>query len=340
MRAQAALLLAAAAAGACGDDATQPTGGAAAGGAGGSETGGAASGGGAAGGAEGGGGSACDGGSREQVVGRDGGTLTFCGATLEIPAGALADDATVGIAIDPSPPDPPFHYEVASPAFVMTPSDLPLLAPASVTIPHAAASSRFELAVVDEANDTFAMFEACMVTDTSLQQFVGALGTFAVLRDVVDYPESTTGLGSGEVELTFLGETKTYDVDAQGNYAIFQSSESGDRTVTIDTLYPVPDGVESLRIDFVVDAAGTSGSLVQVQWISTVTSQGYSFIDGLVGADGTIDVTEQPDGRLVGTLSATLSGGDPMTDQPLAATFDITADLYAFPPELSCPGGE
>jgi hypothetical protein len=157
-----------------------------------------------------------------------------------------------------------------------------------------------------------------------------------VLRDPYPYPDSVGGLGDGTVDLTFLATSTTYDVDQEGSYAIFSSSESGGRSITLQLYRSLqPEGIESLKIDFAVGPGGLDGKLIQANFTSTVQG-GFSYIDGLVGKDGSITVEETADGRYVGSLSATLQGGDPPHEEPLTATFDVAVEKYAFPPELSC----
>jgi hypothetical protein len=277
-------------------------------------------------------------GAAEALIGPEGGSLSFCGAVLEVPAGALASETTFGIAIEPAPPPAPFERELASLPFVLSPANPDLSAPVSITLPHDDLPSRFELArVIDGSYQTI---EACEVTPSTIQQWVFLLGGYAALRDVNDYPDGPTGLGEGLVDLTFLMADSTFDVDAPGNYAIFASQPDGGSLVTLRTLRDVPGGVESLRADIAVEAGGQSGTLIQVEWISTVSSEGYSYIDGLVGSAGSLVVTTTFEGRLVGELTATVQGGDPPHEEPLAATFDVAVEKFTFPPELVCPGGK
>jgi hypothetical protein len=268
-----------------------------------------------------------------------GGELAHCGATLVVPAGAVARPTTFRIAAIEPPAAAPFEHELASPVFEISP-EMPELADlVSLTLEHTAADSRFKLARFDETLGGFAWIEACQVTDTTIQQYLGALGTWTVLRDVNDYPDSTSGLGDGTIELSFLGEDVVYDLDDPGGYGIYQASENGDRNVTIIGHREVAGGLEQIRIDFSALAAG-GGSLIQIEWISTVIGGGYSYIDGLIGSGGEIMLEETVEGRLVATLSANVQGGNPPGEEPLAATFDVSVEAYAFPPELVCPGGE
>lgn len=306
---------------------------------------GAGGGGGADGGADPGGGGAgggplsCDE-PKSAVIGPDGGELSHCGATLVFPEGALAEDEEITISVEAAPPEAPFERELAAPVFVMTPEFPELALPVSLTLDHDAAGSRIYLARYDDAEQTYFGIESCETTETTIQQFVGALGTWTVLRDVNDYPDSTQGLGDGTIDATFLDTETNFDLDSQGSYGIYQSSESGDRVVTLIAWNEIEGGIQQLRLDFNVDATGTDGQLVQATWTDTVTSMGYSFIDGLVGSGGTFTVTETEDGRFQGEVTANMSGGNPPTEEPLSATFDVAVEKYAFPPEQSCPGGE
>jgi hypothetical protein len=274
------------------------------------------------------------------TIGPDGGELSHCGATLTVPSRALAADQRFSIAIDDSPPGAPFERELASPVFVITPADPGLTMPASLTLEHEPAASRFELARYDERAASFLGVEPCEVDGDSLQQFVGLLGTWAVLRDVNDYPDSTAGLGDGSVDLDFLGDMAAYDVDSLGSYGIFQNTPGGGRSVTVIVQRDVAGGLERLRLDFSVDASGDEGAIIQVDWITTAGSGGYTFIPGLVGSGGTIDVTTTSAGRIAGTITANPQGGSPPAEEPLSATFDVAVELYAFPGELVCPGGK
>jgi hypothetical protein len=297
------------------------------------------SGGGGDGGGTGGGGGC--GGEVTRVIGPEGGLLENCGAHLVVPRGAVRRDTSFAIALVEDPPAPPFERVFASPVFRITPADEPLLAPAELLLDHEVArGSRFEIARYDTEADAFVGFEACTATEAAIGQRVGLLGTFAALRDVNVYPDSTTGLGDGSLDLSFLGATYALGVDDPGSYGIFASDLDGGKVVTLNLWRTVGEGIESLRIDFGVEPGGAAGSLVQVQWISTVTSLGYSFIEGLVGSGGAITVEENPEGRLVGTLEATLHGGDPPHDELLQATFDVSVERFSFPPELSCGSPE
>lgn len=286
----------------------------------------------------GGGGEDCETGSAELAIGPDGGSLSFCGALLEVPAGAVSESTTFGIAIDLDPPAVPFERELVSAAYLFTPVAPVLAAPVSITLPHPDLDARFELARED--GGVYQAIEACEIGPMTIQQFVFSLGGYAALRDVNDYPDGPTGLGDGTVDLSFLMTDSSFNADDVGNYAIFAGQPDGGQVVTVRTLRDVPGGLESLRLDIQVDAAGDSGTIIQVEWISTALSQGYSYIDGLVGSDGALTITTTPKGRLIGDLSAIVHGGDPPHDEPLVASFDVAVEKFTFPSELVCPGGK
>jgi hypothetical protein len=281
----------------------------------------------------------CETATASAIIGANGGELAYCGATLVVPPGAVAADTTFTATEVLMPPAAPFERELASSVIRFEPAgpfDLPL----DLTLPHAAVpTSYFEMARLDEAAGEYASFEPCGVTPTSIQQFVGVLGSYVALRDVNMYPDSSSGLGDGTIDADFLGEMTTYDLDEDpSSFGIYGAGPDGTRALTLRILRNIPDGLESLRVNLVIDPTGNAGSLVQVEWISTVTSTGYSFIDGLIGSDGSLTVREEG-GRFIGEISANVAGGNPMTEIPFTATFDVAVEKYAFPPELSCPGG-
>lgn len=267
------------------------------------------------------------------IFGADGGELALCGATLRVPAGAVAEDIMFGIEVVTPPADPPFEYEFASPVFHFTPTGTFFTKPVELTLPRPVTTDRIALGRHDPALDRFGIIEACEVTDTTISQSVYELGTFAALRGTYAYPDSTAGLGGGALELELLGATATFPLD----FGIYADREDGGRNVSLKALRELDGGLESLRVELGIDSDGAA-TLVSVEWISTITSEGYTYIDGLIGSNGAVTLSVAEDDHYVGELSATAHGGNPPHDEPLHATFDVTVEKYTFPPELSCPG--
>ena len=268
-----------------------------------------------------------------------GGEIEHCGATLVVPPDAVSRPTTLSIVVIDPPAAAPFNHELISPVYEVSPEMPELLAPVSLRIEHTPVEGYVKLARFESAIGGFGAIEACDVTETSIQQFVGQLGTWAVLHDTNDYPDSTTGLGDGTIDLQFLGQDVVYDLDDPLSHGIYQDSADGTRVVTLTGRREVAGGLEQFHVDFVVPEVGEP-ALVQLDWISTVTGTGYSYIDGLIGSGGMIAVDRTPEGRFVGTLSANAVGGDQQHEEALSAGFDVAVELYAYPPELVCPGGK
>ncbi|MCY1054887.1 hypothetical protein [Nannocystis sp. SCPEA4] len=273
-------------------------------------------------------------------IGPDGGELSLCGATLRVPAGAVAADVEFGIAVVEPPTEPPFEQVFASPVFEFTASADAFTQPIELILPHEPTEDRLALSLYDELSNEFWIIEACKVTDTTISQSVFQLGIFAALRGTYPYPDSTNGLGGGTIELELLGMPASFSLDDPGNFGIYSDAEDGSRALTLKAIREIDGGVESLRIDFGVDAAGETATLTAVEWLSTVTSEGYTYIADLIGSDGVITLDLVDGDHYVGELSAVTFGGNPQHDEMLHATFDVTVEKFAFPPELGCFGGE
>ncbi|PCC74273.1 ZU5 domain-containing protein [Nannocystis exedens] len=272
-----------------------------------------------------------------EAFGPAGGELTLCGATLRVPAGAVAEDVVFGIEVIEPPAEPPFEQEFASPVFRFTPDDLAFDQPVELILPRPVTDHRISLARHVPEDEAFWIVEACDVTDTTIAQSFYQLGTFVTLRGTYKYPDSTSGLGGGTLELELLGKTASFPID-MGGFGIYADAEDGSRTVTLKSVREVDGAFESLRVDFAVDGSGDVASLVAVEWLSTVDG-GYTYIVDLIGSDGFITLTDSTGDHYAGELGATVHGGNPPHDEQLHATFDVTVEKYTFPPELSCFGG-
>ncbi|MDC0723415.1 hypothetical protein [Nannocystis bainbridge] len=273
-----------------------------------------------------------------QLLGPAGGELTLCGATLRVPADAVAEEVLFGIEVIDPPADPPFEQEFASPVFRFTPDDVVFAQPVELILPRPVTDSRISLGRHVPEDDAFWIVEACDVTDTTIGQSYYQLATYAALRGTYDYPDSTSDLGEGTIELEILGVPASFPIDAS-SFGIYADAADGSRTVTLKSVREVDGGFESLRIDFAVDSTGDVANLVAVEWLSTVDAGGYTYIADLIGSDGVITLSDATGDHYAGELSAVAHGGNPPHDEPLQATFDVTVEKFTFPPELSCMGG-
>lgn len=276
----------------------------------------------------------------QATIGSEGGTLSLCGAVLEVPADAVAQPTTFGIERVDDPPPPPFDMSFVGPVFRFTPAGVGFAQPVSITVPRTD-NARGGLVRYDDEQGGFILIEACGATDTSLQQYQYVLNTFGAARFVGDLPDSTQGLGDGSVSGTIDGGAHAYDVDEPGNYAIYEDREDGSRLVTVSVLHSPAEGdFESLRMNLIVNAADGTGEVVQIEFLSSI---GGEFVGGsyMIDIMGTASITfgDLGDGRVRANVDADLarSGGG---DLPLQMALDVGVERFIFPPSLSCPRPE
>jgi hypothetical protein len=270
----------------------------------------------------------------EMEIGPAGGVLRRCGAEMVVPPNAVAVQTLFGIERSASAPPAPFDMELAGPAVRFTPIGHSFDEPISVRVPRDD-SRRGGLAIHDPAEPALLMIEACGYSATGLQQFVGALGTYAAIRYVGHIPASTQGLGDGELVATTEGNTLVHDLDSGGDsWAVYHDLPDGSRQVTVHALESSDDSFEFTRLDFSINPQTGAGSLQQ---ISVLGTHNGSYINGLIG-EAEITFGDLSDGRLRGQIEATLESGP--NQLSFEATFDVAVERFYFPPELSCPGGK
>jgi len=254
------------------------------------------------------------------VIGSAGGELTLCGARLAVAPGILADPAAFAIAAVAAPsPAPP--RELAGPAFRFTADGGFALAagPVEIALPHGGRPGRIELFAVEDG-DLFGV-EACTVDDQVIGQLVGQLGTFVATADPYPYADSPGDLGSGTLSARIGDRTASFLFPDQG-YLIDQAWGQPIALAAVTDLTDGAGGAEQLRLDVLVDVDGAA--LLQfVQWYADGVIWQMGTPDG-PGTTGMLEVESRADGRLVGTMSATLfAGADTIA---FAAEFDVTPD--------------
>jgi hypothetical protein len=270
--------------------------------------------------------------SSRATIGPEGGSLEMCGAWIAVDPGSLKEPIEFAISIDVAP-DPPAPRDLAGPAFRFTAGDSTLL-PASVDValPHGGREGRIELFRVE--GEELVGIEPCTVDDEIIGQRVGALGTFVATVDSYPYADSPGDLGTGNLSVQIGERMTTYSLPEDG-YAIDQAWDALVSMTVLTDLVSGPGGDEQLRVDATVSDG--EAVLVYLQWYS----------EGLIwqlgtpeapGTTGSIEVESMVDGRLIGSMSASLYAGDDTTS--FSAEFDLAPDYWSFPPERFCAGGE
>jgi hypothetical protein len=269
------------------------------------------------------------------AIGAAGGELSLCGARLAVAPGVLADEVDFTITAIAPPDAPPFRRALAGGVFAFAASVDPLPGLVSIDVPADDAAGYLYLYRHD--GDAWLGFEACRAGEGVAGQDVGALGTFAAMRDTVVYPSSPDGLGDGTIDATLDGVERRFTLDPSSR-GIFSEGEDGGRVVTLYLWYTPPGGMlEVLDLRLAVPATGAA-SVIAASWIA-LDGPDYSFIDGLTGGSATITLDPSSAGdHYVADVSVTFVDNDSV-EHALTAAIDVTVEAYEFPPELSCPGG-
>lgn len=265
------------------------------------------------------------------TIGSAGGTLEHCaGARLVVPPGALDADVELSITRVEVDVDPQAPLVLAGPAFAFgAPSGTSLALGVEVVLPHDGGDRVEIAALIDGAWETF---EACGVTDSTIDQSVGFFGTFAALRDPTTYPDSgPSGLGAGTIEYTFGTLSETLEIDPSG-YGI-DEDPGARRSLTFVFRRSDEDGLRQVDLRFVLEADGTLLP-VQLAHADTVLSEIWSADELAHPGDTTIAITRDEAGALEGTIDATLHLGD--EERAFHATFDASAEPWRYPPERVC----
>lgn len=227
-------------------------------------------------------------GSARLVIGSGGGRISTCGASLEIPAGALVSDREFAIDVLPIPGEPLFDFSfVSSHAFRFSSSELNLGFTATIELPHDGFADREAIAAVYDSSahpDSWFPIPACSFSATHAHVAVGSLGTFSVLARNAAYPVAPTGLGEGTINATFQGTTLACDVQSSiTGYAVRSDTDTGVHQFRI-ACDGLPEGAServSLQWVFSIDAAGLPADAPIVSWqvTGTTTMWSYSTLD-------------------------------------------------------------
>jgi hypothetical protein len=268
------------------------------------------------------------------IVGDGGATVSLCGATLEVPAGALEAGASVGLAIV-APPGPPwFEHELSGPVFRLTPDDVVLDLPAKISLTRDTTKQRSPvLSRWLPLENLWGEREACPKDDKLSIQTV-ELGTFGLMQDVNTYPTGPDGLGSATVALSLQGQQTSWTVPGSGGYAVYEPAAEG-RSLMLVARRDENGHLQNLDIRVFIPN-GQPASLVQVSWIWTDPDNGtnWSYVEPVHGAPTSFALSEPTPGTFVGELHVVGHSGDETT--PIDATFTTTPAKYRPPPSASC----
>lgn len=267
------------------------------------------------------------------TVGDGGATLSLCGATLEVPEGALEAGSPVGITVVASPADPWFDHALSGPVFRFTPDDVALELPAKIGLARDTTKARGPvLARWLPEEKVWAEHEACLQNDVLGLETIG-LGTFGLMQDVNTYPPAAAGLGTATVSLELGGVATSWTVPGNGGYAVYEPGLDG-RSFMLIARRADGDDLESLDVRGVIQNDEPSG-IVQVSWLTTaVDAKSWTWVEPIHGAPTSFTMTETSPGTFTGELHVVGHYGEETKN--IDATFTMTPAKYRPPPSYSC----
>lgn len=268
----------------------------------------------------------------ERTIGSDGGALDFCGASLVVPAGAVAADTRFWVEFSVDPGAAPPGYVFAGAPFVFS-ADGPLLADVQLAVPHEPTTRPIEL--FQRVEQAWWSIEACEVTETTIGQSSALPVEFVAATADRDFPPGPSGLGDGEIDLTFNGASSTVVLD-DSDYAFHIDDLSGNRSIDVNILNSLDEGVAwSFRLQMV--AGSDDSGLLSVQIGDTGETGLYNYLQPVHGPATAFEIIRDGD-RVTGSGDVKVFQGEGSGE--LSFAFDLGTEAYRFPPELVCPGGE
>lgn len=267
------------------------------------------------------------------TMGDGGATLSLCGATLEVPEGALEAGSPIGITVVAAPAAPWFEYALSGPVFRFTPDDVALELPARIGLARDTTKTRGPVLARWLADEKlWGEHEACLENDVLRLDTIG-LGTFGLMQDVNTYPPAAAGLGTASISLELGGVATSWTVPGDGGYAVYEPSVDGESFMLIARRTEGED-LEALDIRGVIQKGQPSG-IVQVSWLTTAPdAKSWSWVEPIHGAPTSFTMTETSTGTFTGELHVIGHYGDETKN--IDATFTMTPAKFRPPPSYSC----
>jgi hypothetical protein len=267
------------------------------------------------------------------LIDPSGGTYELCGAGLFVPPEAAPlEPVEVSVVRTPQTDTPSCLLEPAGDLFEFSSAETPFQGYVAITIPHSGLLGRRCSPFILEDGEWYGI-EPCDITETEATFVAGGLASFTVLRDTHTYPSSTTGLGSGTVQVDLDGAVSDLSLDSPLSYGFHSESCDGGRSLNIVACKsgaeaPIDCIPTQFYAAFSFDAEGGSQNVVQVSfddwdWVIVMDSEPM-----------VLEVTSIEGNHVQGTLTGPVYQGE--ETRTLTAVFDVTTEEYVFPPEFSC----
>lgn len=270
---------------------------------------------------------------RKATLGDGGAKLSLCGATLEVPEGALEPGTPVAITVVAPPGAPWFDHELSGPVFRFTPDSITLDLPAKISLTRDTTKTRGPVLArwLPEENE-WGEHEACLENDQLSLDTIG-LGTFGLMQDVNTYPPAASGLGSANVSLTLGDVTTSWVVPGNGGSSVYEPSGDARSLILVARR---EDGEHLQALDIRAGLQnGEPATLVQVSWLTTAPGgKSWSWLEPIHEAPTSFTMTETAPGAFSGELHVVGHYGEETTN--IDVTFTTTPTKYRPPPSYSC----
>lgn len=270
---------------------------------------------------------------RKATLGAGGAKLSLCGATLEVPEGALEAGTPVAITVVAPPGAPWFEHELSGPVFRFTPDAVPLDLPAKISFTRDTTKTRGPvLAQWFPEENEWGEYEACLEND-QLSLNTVRLGTFGLMQDVNNYPPSASGQGTANLSLTLGDVTTSWAVPGNGGYSVYEPS-SDSRSFIL--LARREEGEHTQQLDIRGSLRnGEPATVVQVNWLTTdLEDKSWAWLEPVHGPPTSFTMTETAPGTFSGELHVIAHYGDETKN--IDVTFTTTPVKYRPPPSYSC----
>jgi hypothetical protein len=272
--------------------------------------------------------------SAATVIGPAGGTITFCGASLRVPEGALDSERTFTLVRSAATVAPPFEHVVAGSAIRFEPEDTFFAKHAAISVPVNGSEGGYLHAYFrDPGTGAWTGIEHCTSHTDTLEIHFLRLGTFVAVQDTEVFPNSPGG--SGAASATVGGQEMIFSFGPPG-YAIFTPTEDGR---FVDLVGRDHSGGENeyrrLRFMLWFDANGAL-EFTRVELTLTDGADARFYVNDSDTESSLFELSQQSD---AGLISASFSGeldGNNGTITLGSGQLSATVEKYRWPPEGAC----
>ncbi|MFO0660699.1 MAG: hypothetical protein U0165_12835 [Polyangiaceae bacterium] len=265
-------------------------------------------------------------------LGSDGGVISLCGVSLEVPSGAVSSTQSCELRVVAAPGDPPYGFQFGLAVVEVCPS-LQLTSPVtlSLALPASSTGHVSMLALWDDSTPGWIAPETCP-TQGAVTLSVMKTGVTTLLVDPETYPSSLSGVGSGSGTMTLNGQSYSLDVDPTGS-ATYEPGSATSRSYSI-----VLEGSTGVfqHLSFKLGAVdGQPPQLLELGWFDNdQPSEYWSWLQPIDGDPTSATISQDSSGAVSGSFEVPAHSAS--ASAPISVTFSVQAEKYRVPPDSVC----